>query len=198
MPELAQIISAAFALLAAWRRRLLITACCLASLFVLYSLAGFFLAPYLITRYAPQYAAQLHLRLTPGQVRLNPWRLTFAVEGLDLRSEKNEPLLSIKRLLVDFEAESLFRRAWTFADFVVESPVIHLVLEEDGRLNLAIIAERLPKADKPPEAEKKLPGLLLIPFLNQICYNTLTKTEVRLWHEQRAAKMSSKKQRNVC
>lgn len=154
MPELA--------LPSSWRRRLIITACCLASLFVLYALAGFFLAPYLITRYAPQYAAkQLHLRLTPGQVRINPLLLTFAVEGLDLRSEKNEPLFSLKRLFVDFEAESLFSQAWTFADFVVESPIIHLVIEEDGRLNLAIIAERLPRATKPPEAEKKLPGLLL-------------------------------------
>jgi len=38
----------------------------------------------------------------------------------------------------------------------------------------------------------------IIPFLNQKCNNGLTQLEVRLWHEQQVAKMSSKKQKIVC
>lgn len=163
MPEPARIIPRFLALLSTWRRGLIITACCLAGLFALYTLAGFFLAPWLISKYAPPYAArQLDLQLEPGLIKINPLLFTIEITDLSLK-EKGQPVFALKRFFVDFEAESLVRRAWTFADLSVEGPVMHLVIENDGRLNLARIAGKLPKSAEQPETEKdkELPGLLL-------------------------------------
>ncbi|MFA6500052.1 MAG: DUF748 domain-containing protein, partial [Desulfurivibrionaceae bacterium] len=44
---------------------------------------------------------------------------------------------AVERLFVDFETESLFRRAWTFSDLIIEKPAIRLKIDSEGRLNLA-------------------------------------------------------------
>ncbi|HCC53369.1 MAG TPA: hypothetical protein DEQ20_00335 [Desulfobulbaceae bacterium] len=161
MPEPAQIIPRFFALLSTWRRGLIITICGLSGLFTLYTLAGFFLAPWLITKYAPPYATrQLDLQLAPGQIKINPLLFTVEITDLSLK-EESQPIFALKRLFVDFELESLFSQAWTFADLIVEDPVVHLAIEADGQLNLARIAGKLPKSAEPEPADKELPGLLL-------------------------------------
>jgi len=161
MPQPAEIIPRFLALLSAWRRGLIISACCLTTLFALYTLAGFFLAPWLINKYAPQFAAEkLDLQLEPGRIKINPLLFTFEITNFSVK-EKGQPIFALKRFSVDFEAESLFRRAWTFADLVMEDPAVHLVIEADGRLNLARIAGKLPKSAEPEPADQELPGLLL-------------------------------------
>ena len=137
-----------FSLSPLWRRRLSILGITLAALFTVYALAGFFLAPYLISRHAPRYAEeQLGSKLLLGKVRINPLLFTCEAEGLSLQSnDGNDPLFSVQRLFVDFELESLFRWAWTFGDLVIESPSRHLVIDADGRLNLANFIERLPQS----------------------------------------------------
>lgn len=161
MPTPAQIITRFLALLSTWRRGLIITICCLSGLFTLYTLAGFFLAPWLITKYAPPYAArQLDLQLMPGQIKINPLLFTVEITDFSLK-EKGQPIFALKRFFVDFELESLFSRAWTFADLILEDPVVHLEIESDGQINLARIAGKLPKSTEPKAADKDLPGLLL-------------------------------------
>jgi len=111
----------------------------LAALSTVYILAGFLLAPSLLKRFLPQYAAeQLHVRLTMDAIRINPIVFTCEIRNLRLTLEgEDEPILAVERLFVDFEAESLFRRAWTFADLVIEKPAIRFKIDSDGRLNLA-------------------------------------------------------------
>lgn len=166
LPESIETARPPFSLPPVWRRRLCILGVGLASLLTVYTLAGFFLAPYLITRYVPRYAAeQLHLQVRLGQVRINPLLFTCETEGISLQSDEGEPLLSVQRLFIDFELESLFRRAWTFADLAIEGPALHLVIGADGRLNLAKLIERLPQSGEPPDAEKKAPPRLLLKHL---------------------------------
>ncbi len=165
MPESIETARHPFSLPPLWRRRLSILGITLASLLVIYTLAGFFLAPYLITRYVPQYAAkQLHAQLRFGKLRINPLLFTCEAEDISLQLD-NEPLLSVQRLFVDFELESLFRRAWTFGDLAIESPSLHLIIGADGRLNLAKLIERLPQLAEPPDTEKKSPPRLLLKHL---------------------------------
>ena len=163
MPENIDTARHPFSLSPAWRRRLCILGASFIALLSVYTLAGFFLAPYLITRYAPQYAAeQLHLQVRLGQVRINPLLFTCEAKNLSLQSDEAEPLLSVQRLFIDFELESLFRRAWTFGDLVIEGPSLHLVIDADGQLNLTKLVEGLPQSEEPAAAEKKpLPRLLL-------------------------------------
>ncbi|MFA6499605.1 MAG: hypothetical protein WCV64_09800, partial [Desulfurivibrionaceae bacterium] len=89
----------------------------LAILAAVYTLAGFLLAPSLLKRLLPQYAAeQLHARLTMDAIRINPILFTCEIKGLRLEQEgDNDPILAVERFFVDFETESLFRRAWTFS-----------------------------------------------------------------------------------
>jgi hypothetical protein len=123
----------------AFRRLCLRLAVGLALLAAVYTLAGFFLAPYLLNRLLPQYAAeQLHARLTMDALRINPILFTCEIKGLRLAQEvDNDPILAVERLFVDFETESLFRQTWTFAELVIEKPALRLKIDSDGRLNLA-------------------------------------------------------------
>ncbi|MBA3003580.1 MAG: DUF748 domain-containing protein [Desulfurivibrio sp.] len=152
-----------FSLPRVWRRRLFFLAGGLASLLAIYALAGFFLAPYLIIRYVPQYAAeQLHVQVRLEKVRINPFLFTCEAEGLSLQADEDEPFFSAQRLFVDFELESLFRRAWTFGDLVMENPTLRLVIGADGRLNLAKLGTSQPHIEKSADTgEKPTPRLLL-------------------------------------
>lgn len=143
----------------------------LAILAAVYTLAGFLLAPSLLKRLLPQYAAeQLHARLTMEAIRINPILFTCEIKGLRLEQEgDNDPILAVERLFVDFETESLFRRAWTFADLVIEKPAIHLTIDNDGRLNLARLnpsgsATEAPEVNPAPTEPQPLPRLYLQHF----------------------------------
>jgi hypothetical protein len=165
MPKIIETARNLFALPPVWRRRLSILGFILAPLLAIYTLAGFFLAPYLISRYVPQYVSeQLHLQVRLDRVRINPLLFTCEVKGLSLRIDEEEPVFSIQRLFVDFELESLFRRAWTFGDLAIESPDLHLITGADSRLNLATLIDRLPQSET-PEAEKKARPRLLFKHL---------------------------------
>jgi len=155
-----------FSLPRIWRRILFILGIGLASLLVIYTLAGFFLAPYLITRYLPHYAAeQLHLQVRLEKLRINPLLLTCEVQGLSLQADEDEPFFSAQRLFIDFELESLFRRTWTFGDLAMENPALRLVIGADGRLNLAKLGTSQPHLENPADPPKKTPPRLLLKHL---------------------------------
>ncbi|MBU1404362.1 MAG: DUF748 domain-containing protein [Proteobacteria bacterium] len=167
MPKRIETTGQLFSLPPFWRRRLAILGIILAALFTLYGMAGFLLAPYLISRYAPQYAEeQLHSTLLLGKVRINPLLFTCDIQDLSLRTtDGDEPLFSAHRLFVDLELESILRRAWTFGNLVIESPSLHLKIDGNGRLNLADLLKKQPASAPPPDTEKPTPPRLLLQHL---------------------------------
>jgi Domain of Unknown Function (DUF748) len=113
---------------------------------LLYALAGFGLAPYLLKRYVPTYAQeQLGSRATIADVRINPFLLRLEVKGFRLEYPPGQPLVGVGRLLVDFQLSSLFRRAWTFADVQIDGLDLNVEVQRDGSLNLAAFMDRLAK-----------------------------------------------------
>src|SRR5262245_49001406 len=113
---------------------------------LLYALAGFFLAPYLVQRYIPSYAAeQLGAQASIGHVRINPFLLSLAASDFRLEHPPGRPIAAFGRLFVDFQLSSLFRRAWTFADVQVDGLDLDVAVEDDGRLNFAPFFDRLSK-----------------------------------------------------
>lgn len=131
-----------------------------AAVLLCYALAGFFLAPWLVKRYLPRYVTEkLHHQVRFDRVRINPLLFTVEVTNLRLADAEGRPLLAFARLFVDFELESLVRRAWTFADIRLETPTLDLVIGRDGRLNLATFLELLSKKDEPPDEK---PARLLL------------------------------------
>ncbi|MGQ0525947.1 MAG: DUF748 domain-containing protein [Betaproteobacteria bacterium] len=124
----------------------------IAGLLVLYTLAGFFLAPYLIKREVPRFAQdKLAAQGTLAEVRVNPFLLTVELKGFNLAERENRPLLAFDRLFIDLEASSFFRWAWTFADITLEQPALSLDIDPQGELNLARLIERLAQPERAPQ-----------------------------------------------
>lgn len=110
----------------------------------LYALAGFFLTPYLIERYAPKYAEEeLGVQASIGRVRFNPFLFTLEAREVSLRQSEAEPIVAIAHLLVDFALSSVIKRAWTVAEVRLEGLNLRLEIAPNGNLNLAGLAERL-------------------------------------------------------
>ena len=134
-------------------------------LLVLYALAGFFLAPYLIKRQIPSFAQEkLGAQAALAEARVNPFLLTVELKGFRLAENEKQPLLAFDRLFVDLEASSIFRWAWTFADIVIERPLLTLDIDPEGELNIARVTGRLGGPDAKPQqdAGKQAPPRVVI------------------------------------
>ncbi|MGE3297513.1 MAG: DUF748 domain-containing protein [Porticoccaceae bacterium] len=99
----------------------------LASLFILYLLLGFLLVPVIVKQ---QLIAQTY-KVTGRELRVeavefDPMRLALTVDGLTLHEENGEPFAGWDSLHVDFEASSLFNRAFTFADIRLTRPKVRI------------------------------------------------------------------------
>ena len=145
----------------ATRRSFLVTVGVIVLLGATYTLAGFFLVPRLITKYATRYVhEQLKRRAEIGEVRVNPLLLKVEIKNFRLQEADGRPLLGFDRLFVDFELSSLFHWAWTFAEIQLDAPRIDAVMARDGRLNLADLLDAFPKTEPPPKPTAP-PRLLL-------------------------------------
>ncbi len=122
---------------------------------VFYTLAGFFLAPYLVRHYVPQIVQeQLKKQAAIGEVRFNPYVFTFEANDFRMDEPDGQPITGFKRLFVDFELKSLFKWAWTFRQVSLEEPHVNAVIAKDGVLNLAGLAPPSETPVTPPEKEK--------------------------------------------
>ncbi|MFO7553992.1 MAG: DUF748 domain-containing protein [Desulfobacterales bacterium] len=123
---------------------------------VLYALFGFLLAPWLLTRYVGNFAAEkLKRKATIAEVRINPFLFTLEGKGVTFQEADGRPILGFERLFVDFELSSLFRWALTFADIRIDQPVLYVELQPDGRLNLAALSDEFPKSEDPQPADRR-------------------------------------------
>src|SRR5690554_4423591 len=137
----------------------------LAAVLMIYALAGFSLVPFLVQRYVPKVAAeQLKRDASIGVVNFNPFSFALEARDFKLNDTDGQPVFQLGRLFVNFELESIFRRAWTFSDLRLENPSLRAVVDEDGKLNLAKIAEARPKPQEPEQPDKPLPRFLLKHF----------------------------------
>ena len=82
----------------------------------LYAATGFWLVPTLIRSQATDYVAtELHKSLSLGEIRFNPF--TFELDMRDIaiadqsRRAGRRPIVALRRLYLDFQASSLWRRA---------------------------------------------------------------------------------------
>jgi hypothetical protein len=125
-------------------------------LVVLYTLAGFFLVPFLVRHYVPRIAQeQLHKQAAIGEVRFNPYVFTFEANDFRLQEPDGGPILSFRRLFVDFELKSIVERAWTFRQVGLEGPHLNAVISKSGGLNLAAL---VPASKEPPPPQETSEG----------------------------------------
>ena len=130
-------------------------------LLIAYTLAGFFLVPFLVRHYVPRVLDEtLHRPAAIGDVRFNPFVYTFEANDFSLSEPDGTPIAGFKRLFVDFELKSLFNWAWTFRAVTLEGPLVNAVMLPDGVLNLAKLAPHGPAAE-PPGAKPGEPPRLI-------------------------------------
>ncbi len=141
------------------RRRWLIAA---VALLVFYTLAGFFLAPYIAKR---QIIATLEATFQRPAVledmHVNPFALSADARGFSLTEVDGSALIAFDRLFIDFQMSSLVRWAWTFREIRLEGPVVELVREASGEINLAALATGNDAEQAPVEQASTTPRLMI-------------------------------------
>jgi len=125
----------------------------LASLFALYLVLGGYLLPRYIEGAIPQYAAeQLHRKASVRSVSFNPLLFKLELNDVVLMEADERLIARFRRLLVDFELSSLARWAWTFQTIALDGLEVLIDIAPDESVNLAALADSLPKGEAKPDA----------------------------------------------
>ena len=132
---------------------------------LVYGLIGFLGLPWLVRHQLPPRVGQLLQRpLSIGAVNFNPFLLRLELRDTTLTEGDGQPLFALQRLLIDFELlDTLRNRAPTFAELRLERPMLQLVQEPDGTLNLSRLIDDLPDSPEPatPAEDSPPPRLVL-------------------------------------
>ncbi len=132
-------------------------------LVVAYLLFGWFGFEPLVKWLAPRIVAdKSRHQLSLAEARFDPLALSLRVRGLALREPDGKPLLDLEELFVDFQASSLFRRAYTFQDIRLRAPHARVSLLENGQLNWSALIEAFRSEEDEPD--EPLPRLLVRHF----------------------------------
>ena len=128
-------------------------------LFVVYTLAGFLLAPVLV-RSAIVNGARAGLTRVPTieRVRVNPLALSLSLKGIALQDSSGDTLIACRSFYVRFNPLSPFYGAWTLAALHLDAPGASIEILPDSTLNLARLV-RAP-ADTTHHAQE-LPAVLV-------------------------------------
>jgi hypothetical protein len=90
-----------------------------------------------------------------GSIRFNPLTFTLTLKRFRLPA-RGDSLASFDRLAIGFDLFSPFRGAWTFRTIELDRPVIGLVLERGGTLNLARLLKPQPPSRDPAAEPPRL------------------------------------------
>ena len=141
------------------RSKLLLT---LAAVLIVYALSGFFLAPYLVTRFVPGMAEEkLNRELRLGAVKINPFLFRFQADDVGLYEPDGSLIAGFDRCFFDFELSSLFQWALVFKSLRLDGPRVNLIFDEAGVLNITRLVPETPETSDPESAldgQKADPG----------------------------------------
>ena len=119
----------------------------------LYAVIGFFAVPAIVKHQAVAHVErELGHKLELGDLRFNPFTLAAEIEGLALSEATGAKLLSFRRVFVNFQTSSLFRRIWTFSTIELDAPDIRFELRPQGRHNFSALLDKLKKPSPEPDA----------------------------------------------
>jgi hypothetical protein len=125
-------------------------------LIALYLALGYWIAPPLIKWGAERYVAQeLGHRLSLDRPEIDPLRLTLRLANLRLDDPDGAPLVGLRELYIDLEADSLWNWAYVVREVRLVEPAVGFELRADGSHNFSRLIEAL----KDEEEEKPLPRL---------------------------------------
>ncbi len=119
---------------------------------LLYTVVGFFLLPVAIRWYVPKYFQEnLQCQASLNKVLFNPFVFRFEASGFSLAQADGSPLAGFDRLVVDYGMTGLFRWTAVFREISLDRPLINVVFEPDGSLNLQKL---IPQASQPAKTQE--------------------------------------------
>ncbi len=128
----------------------------------LYAVLGFYAAPRIARSQAVDFVREQYGReLTLGEIRIDPFKLQAEIKDLSLPDTDGKPMLAFRRLFIDFELSSLWRRAFFFKDVQLDAPLARTVIRPDGSVNL----EDLALPEDPEDADEPLPAVWIQRFV---------------------------------
>ncbi len=108
----------------------------LLSLFMLYTILGFFIVPLVLETQIPKIVSnQLHAKLSIKDISFNPFFFHLDVNGVELQDAKGEKLASFEAFKVNLEPHQLFIGAVYLKNITLQKPQIFLNFDKGGVLN---------------------------------------------------------------
>ena len=130
-----------------------------------YAIVGFWLVPLAVRHQVPRVAqAELGRQASIGKVGFNPFTLRLVASDLRLAEADGTPLFAVGNLAAQLQWQSLFRRAWSFAEIRVTRPSANLLIAPDGKFNVAELLATLQQRQGPTSAESGLPRVVIEQF----------------------------------
>ncbi|MFP4084979.1 MAG: DUF748 domain-containing protein [Desulfonatronovibrio sp.] len=158
-----------------------------ASLLVMYTLAGFFLIPFLMGHFLPgMLSERFQSEVVLEDITINPYSLVIEARGFRVEEPSGERLAAFERLHVNFQLSSLFRWALTFRDVILDRAFLNIVIDKEGGLNLARLAGNEPQEQDADTQESKSP-LRMVLFNVEINEADINLTDHR---QPQSAKLS--------
>jgi hypothetical protein len=140
-----------------------IALCIVVGVILLYTLAGFFLVPYVARNQIENYVTEtLHRQVSIGEIRFNPFMLDASVSDFRLKESDGSPLVAFRHLYANLQLASVWQRAAILHEVELSAPDIELVIEKDASVNLAKLFPESPE----PEAEPSEPTRVRIGSLS--------------------------------
>jgi len=137
-------------------RRKKIIAIIAGTILIIYSLIGFIAVPLILESILPDKLSEaLNRPVSINNIRLNPFALTAAVEGLNIK-DKNPaaPFVSFDELFVNIQTMSLLKLGLVVKEVRLAKPHIHLARTSETEFNFSdLIPEKKPEPKPKPKTE---------------------------------------------
>ena len=129
-----------------------------AAILVLWAVVGFLVVPrFLRPVVERKLAAMLHRPVRLSRLSLNPFALSVALEGLDVKERDGTgAFFSFERLSANLEAISLFKGGPVIRAITLTRPTLALVRHDDGTYNVQDLLDEFTKAKPSAEPERPL------------------------------------------
>ncbi len=170
----------------------------LVGVFMVYSLAGFFVIPPIVRNIAEKdLSKSLKRPATIRKISFNPYNLTLTVYGLSVAGQKGGRFISVGKITADFQIVSVFKGGVVLRELVVNDPYVRIVRNEDLTYNFSdlisgskkkkgkplnfcldniiISGGRVDFDDRPKKASHIIDGItIMVPFISNFRYDTGT------------------------
>ena len=130
-------------------RRLALAGLAAAFLLAAYAAAGYWLAPRLVRDAVVEQAGRLGLEVRLGDVRTDPFRLSVALSGIEVRGPGGSTLASAQDARVDLAWASIWGDAWIVQRASVHQPKVSIELDAKGELSWPLPAADRQSGDEP-------------------------------------------------